>query len=78
MYYSSITSKGQTTIPVELRDLLNLHGGDRINYIFQGDHIIIIPANKSVKKLRGLLPKPAKALSIQKIDEIIRDKYDRD
>ncbi|MBE9171417.1 type II toxin-antitoxin system PrlF family antitoxin [Pleurocapsales cyanobacterium LEGE 06147] len=33
MTSSTITSKGQTTIPLQIRKLLNLQSGDRINFV---------------------------------------------
>ncbi|WP_390889297.1 AbrB/MazE/SpoVT family DNA-binding domain-containing protein [Leptodesmis sichuanensis] len=35
MLTSTITSKGQITIPKAIRDLLNLHPGDRIDFIVE-------------------------------------------
>lgn len=32
MYEAKITSKGQITIPIEIRRLLNLHTGDKISF----------------------------------------------
>ncbi|AIL66182.1 transcriptional regulator, AbrB family (plasmid) [Rickettsiales bacterium Ac37b] len=78
MYDSLITSKGQTTIPSELRAQLNLKPGDRINYIMHGDYVMIVPANKSLKSLKGILPKPSKSLSLEEMDAVIKDRiYDR-
>jgi hypothetical protein len=39
---------------------------------------MLVPINNSVKKLQGILPKPKKALSCDKIDQVIRGVYDRD
>jgi antitoxin PrlF len=41
MVHSTLTSKGQTTIPSEIRAGLKIKPGDRIEYVFKGDHAII-------------------------------------
>ena len=35
----------------------------------------MIPINKSVKELQGILPKPKKSLTIEAMDEIIRSDF---
>lgn len=40
---SIITSKGQTTIPKEIRDALDLKTGDGLVYTIEGDHIVARP-----------------------------------
>lgn len=50
MEVSRITSKGQITIPVEIRKKLNLKTGDKVIFIEDGDKIIF--ANSSMIALR--------------------------
>ncbi|WP_084212818.1 AbrB/MazE/SpoVT family DNA-binding domain-containing protein [Candidatus Jidaibacter acanthamoebae] len=47
MHYSTITSKGQVTIPAEVRELLSLTTGSKIEFIPYNDYIIAIPLNNS-------------------------------
>lgn len=35
MATATITSKGQTTIPASIRDFLDLHAGDKLEFIMQ-------------------------------------------
>ena len=42
MYESTLTSKGQTTLPKELRDELQLKPGDKLRYLVSGDVVQII------------------------------------
>ena len=37
MLHSTLTSKGQTTIPSEVREALNLRPGDKISYEVAGN-----------------------------------------
>lgn len=38
---STITSKGQTTVPKEIREALNLEPGDKLTWEMRGGHIAI-------------------------------------
>ncbi|MBX9456388.1 MAG: type II toxin-antitoxin system PrlF family antitoxin [Rhizobium sp.] len=70
--FGTLTSKGQTTVPAEVRDLLNLRQGDRIRYVISGDRVYIRVKNKSVEDLAGLLhDKTRTPVSVEEMDEAI-------
>ena len=73
MESATITSKGQITIPLEIRKQLNLSAGDTVQFI-QGKsgRFELIPCNASLSSLRGILPKPEKAVTIEEMNETIR------
>ncbi len=73
MHYSTITSKGQVTIPASVRDKLQLKAGCQLEFIVYGNSLHAIPINKSVMDLEGILPKPKNSLSCEEMDNIIRD-----
>ena len=50
-----ISSKGQTTIPFEVRERLGLQTGDRIAFIEMEQGYLIIPRNRPVETLSGAL-----------------------
>lgn len=50
MELARITSKGQITIPAEIRKKLNLKEGDKVIFIEEGDRIIF--ANSSMVALK--------------------------
>lgn len=52
---SKITSKGQTTIPVEIRERLGLQTGDRIAFIETKEGFLIVPRNRPASSLFGAL-----------------------
>lgn len=52
---SRITSKGQTTIPAEIRERLGLQTGDRIAFIEMEQGYLLIPRNRPVDVLFGSL-----------------------
>ena len=41
MFHSTVTSKGQTTIPGPIRKALHIQPGDRLEYAVEGDHATI-------------------------------------
>lgn len=70
---STLTSKGQTTIPADIRRQLNLHAGDKLHFMVEDDHILIVPAKRSIKELKGILPKPERAFTIEEMDEAVQE-----
>lgn len=46
-YSSTISSKGQITVPQEIRHRLGLAAGDRIEFVFEGDRTVIRPARSA-------------------------------
>ena len=54
-FESKISSKGQTTIPAEVRDKLGLNTGDRVIFVETEQGFLIIPRNRPVENLFGAL-----------------------
>ena len=55
---ATLTSKGQTTIPKEIRDGLGMKSGDRITFTLMPDATVVTRLkNKSVTELAGTLHK---------------------
>jgi antitoxin PrlF len=58
---STLTSKGQTTIPKDIRETLKLKSGDRITFTLMPDGTVQMRAkNKNAAALGGSLRKPGK------------------
>lgn len=72
-HYSTITSKGQVTIPSSIREKLHLGAGSKVEYIMHDNCIIMVPINSTATKLKGILPKPIKSLSIEEMNNAIRE-----
>lgn len=51
---SSVTSKGQVTIPKSIRDDLGIHPNDRVSFIREGNRVILEPI-KTLKSFRGAI-----------------------
>jgi antitoxin PrlF len=71
---STLTSKGQTTIPAEVRARLGLEPGDRIDYVLNDDGTVVLKAATiDIAELAGLLAQPGrKPRSVEQMDEGIR------
>ena len=55
---ATLTSKGQTTIPKEIRDGLGLRAGDRMTFTLMPDSTVVMRVKtKSVMDLAGVLRK---------------------
>ena len=56
MATATVTSKGQITIPVQVRAALGVDAGDRIEFVEVGKgEFNIVAATRSVKELNGVL-----------------------
>lgn len=54
---STITARGQTVIPAEIRKKFNLTPADGIEWIVEGDQIRVVPVRKNpVEAFRGKGP----------------------
>lgn len=49
---STVTTKGQITIPVTLRRQYGIHPNDKIDFVAEGDRIVLVPV-RSLRDLRG-------------------------
>ena len=68
---ATLTSKGQTTIPKQIRDSLGLKAGDRMTFTLMPDGVVVMRVkNKRVSDLAGLLYK--KGRKSVPIDELSR------
>jgi AbrB family looped-hinge helix DNA binding protein len=78
MASSTLTTKGQITIPAEIRAELNLQPGDRIDFVKMGDRDIrIFAKNGSVKRLKGMFGQFPRSVSIEEMNEAIAERGSR-
>ncbi len=73
MTTSTMTTKGQVTIPLDVRRRLGLDAGDRIEFVEIGNGLFAIkPAIDDVRSLKGLLRKPSKPVSVEGMNAAVR------
>ncbi len=67
-----VTSKGQVTIPVSIRTTLGIKTGSRVAFIqTNANEFSLVPLNRSIKQLKGILAKPIKPVSIEDMNPAI-------
>ena len=75
MHLSTITSKGQTTIPKEVRSFLHLKPRDKIVYVPDGKRVFLTPINGTILDLKGVVKLSAKGpINFHKLRETVKDK----
>jgi AbrB family looped-hinge helix DNA binding protein len=70
---ATLTSKGQVTVPVEIRRKLHLAAGARLEFILRDDRVELIPLVSSVRSLKGALPRPARPLSLTDMKKAVAE-----
>jgi looped-hinge helix DNA binding domain, AbrB family len=70
---ATVTSKGQITIPKEIRNLLQVEEGDRIDFLVEGDdRVLMRKPVRSLRSLKGLLyRKGRKPVTLEEMDRAI-------
>lgn len=69
---TTLTSKGQMTLPKAIRERLNLKAGDRLDVSTEGERIILVPSTLHLDDLCSVLPKPRRVVSLEEMDDAIR------
>ena len=67
MTFATLTSKGQTTIPLEVRTAAKLKAGDRIHFTVLADGTIILRVkNRSIRDI-SIKPRTRKRISVEQM-----------
>ncbi len=72
MIESSITSRGQTTLPKIVREALLVEAGDKVRYIVHGDEVRIRKV-KPIGRLFGALKYDGPPVSLQDMERAIAE-----
>ena len=77
MALATITTKGQVTIPKDIRDYLHLNQGDKIEIVANDKgEAIIRPISKKVDDLYGILKRPKqKSVSVEEMNAAIKNRF---
>ena len=70
---STVTSKGQITIPKEIRDQMGLKTGDRIDFVRERNgRFSLKPINTDFRSMRGMIKSPlGRPITLKEMDEAI-------
>lgn len=72
MPVATLTSKGQVTLPVSVRDALGLEAGSKIDFIAEGEGFKVVPVRSKVSSLKGRFAgRVAKPVSLEAMDRAI-------
>ena len=78
---STMTQKGQVTIPKDVREILHLVTGDKVEFLLnaQGD-IVIKPVTRKVSEVAGILSKyrKSKPVSIEEMNQAVQQQFKND
>ena len=70
---ATVTSKGQVTIPVEVRQRLGIEAGTRVQFIPLSDGTWqFVAAGGSVSSIRSMFPTP-RTVSLTEMDDAVAD-----
>jgi AbrB family looped-hinge helix DNA binding protein len=75
MATTTLTSKGQVTIPQKVREHLGLGAGDKVDFVIASDGVVYLRlVAGSVRRLYGFLKRPSRrAPTVEEMDESIMD-----
>ncbi len=72
MQESTVTIKGQTTLPKDVRNALQLHPGDRVRYMILDGGEVRLVRSQPVAQLAGLLKgKTSRMVSLDEMEQAI-------
>lgn len=71
---ATITSKGQVTLPSEIRKRLRLGPGSKLEFIITDDERLeVIPVVAPLSSLKGMVKKPKIPLSLEDMEKAIAE-----
>lgn len=72
-FEATITSKGQVTIPQEVRDGLRLRSGQKVRFAIEDERrAVMTPVAPRLADLAGILGRPKQTATLEDMDEAIR------
>jgi AbrB family looped-hinge helix DNA binding protein len=75
MTTATLTSKGQITIPADVRRSLNVQTGDRVEFVqIEPGRFEIMAATRSVRELKGMFGKAVRSVSIEEMNRTIAER----
>lgn len=73
MELAKVTSKGQITIPIEIREKLGVKTGDKVLFVEEEGKVVIMNASlAALKKAQKAFEGEAEKLGIQNEDDVVK------
>lgn len=72
MLESTVTKKGQTTLPKPVRESLGVRAGDRVRYVILEGEVRILPV-RPIHRLFGALQHEGQAVTLEQMDEAVAE-----
>jgi len=66
---TTMTSKGQVTLPIAVRERLGIVSGDRLDVTIEGERIVLVPKTLHLDDICSILPAPKRPVSLKEMDE---------
>jgi AbrB family looped-hinge helix DNA binding protein len=73
MPVSTLTSKGQITIPKEVRDALGIRAGDRVSFVVREDVVELRPETVDLRTCYGMLKRRGRGGKPVTVEQMNRD-----
>lgn len=74
MSTATLTSKGQITIPADVRRALNVQSGDRVEFVqVEPGRFELVAATRSVRELKGVFGKASRMVTIDEMNRAIAE-----
>lgn len=73
---STMTQKGQVTIPAAMRKKLGLRTGDRVGFVQTGNKVLVMPVANNIEAAFGLV-KARRSASLADMERAIRSRAAR-
>jgi AbrB family looped-hinge helix DNA binding protein len=69
---STLTTKGQVTIPKAVRDALGVHAGDRVSFVVREDGVVELrPETVDLRGMYGMLEHAGKPVSVDEMSRAV-------
>ncbi len=69
---ATMSSKGQVTVPVEIRRALGLRAGSKVEFVPTGRGVYeLVVKTGSLRDLKGMLPRPDVPVTIEQMNDAV-------
>ena len=73
MELAKITAKGQITLPISIRRMLNLKEGDKVAFLEKdGNYIIVNPVSLAIDEVRNEFKGEADRLGLKNEEDVVK------